>query len=166
MVANACKRYEFNLNLLGVRKIVVFSLLGMVTAVNGSCMWKHRVYAPISFSKMGAFSPVTIKLSSSVATASETLKLTPSELQEFDSIMLELDPNQQLVKKLAQKRLSTIVNVTVGPEFDGLSHQRQTDIAIALRNGLSQICLCRPYLKFNTATGQPLAEIDPYLGWQ
>lgn len=80
--------------------------------------------------------------------------------------MLELDPDQQLVTKITQWNLSTTVNVTIGPGFIALSQERQNEIAAAMRDGLSQVCSCSPYLKFNTEDGQQLTEIGQYVKWQ
>lgn len=99
-------------------------------------------------------------------TASPNLPLTPSELQEFDSAMLELDPDQQLVTSITQWNLSTTVHVTTGPGFTGLSQERQNEVAIAMRDGLSQVCLCSPRLKFSTESSQKLIEVDQQVQWQ
>ncbi|ESA34557.1 hypothetical protein N836_16820 [Leptolyngbya sp. Heron Island J] len=100
------------------------------------------------------------------ATTIPDLPLTPSELQEFDNMMIELDPDQQLVTKITQRKLSTTVNITIGPGFKTLSRERQNEIAIAMRDGLSQVCSCSPYLKLNTEDGQRLDALEQYLKWQ
>lgn len=80
--------------------------------------------------------------------------------------MLELDPEQQLVTQITQWQLSDTVNITIGPGFHALSQERQNELAVGMRNGLSQICACSPYLKFYSDSGQPVVEIGQELQWQ
>ncbi|MEM7794978.1 MAG: hypothetical protein AAF579_11085 [Cyanobacteria bacterium P01_C01_bin.118] len=97
---------------------------------------------------------------------SQDVQLAPSELIEFDTIMLELDPEQQLVTQITQWQLSDTVNITIGSGFNALSQERQSELAIGMRDGLSQICSCSPQLKFYSDSGQPIVEIGQELQWQ
>ena len=85
--------------------------------------------------------------------------LTAAELDEFDLVVLELDPQQLLVTKMTQWEDSEVVNVTVGNGFIASNQIQQGEIAIAMRDGLAKICQCGPALRFSTEGGQLLVEI-------
>ena len=85
--------------------------------------------------------------------------LTAAELDEFDLVVLELDPQQLLVTKMTQWEDSEVVNVTVGNGFIASNQIQQGEIAIAMRDGLAKICQCGPALRFSTEGGQLLVDI-------
>ena len=85
--------------------------------------------------------------------------LTAAELDEFDLVVLELDPQQLLVTKMTQWQDSQVVNVTVGNGFIASNQIQQGEIAISMRDGLAKICQCGPALRFSTEGGQLLVEI-------
>ena len=156
-MAKALENYELKTNLAAFWKKTVFFSLGVVAI--SSCQQMSQSDSSTALSPAeayyGTLPSATTALLSSAATqeppppaAPEVLALTPSELQEFDSIMLELDPDQQLVTSISQWKLSTTVNVTLGPGFKSLSQERQSEVLAGIRGGLSQICACSPELKF------------------
>lgn len=158
--------YKPDINLVEIRKKIVFSLLGIIVVINSSCNETHSINAPTTLAKLEPSSLATTEPPLPSATTIPDLPLTPSELQEFDDMMLELDPDQQLVTKITQRKLSTTVDITIGPGFKTLSQERQNEIAIAMRDGLGQVCSCIPYLKLNTEDGQRLSTLEQYLQWQ
>ena len=165
-VAQTLEKYEFNINSSGLKKTIVFSLLGIITS---SCQLKPQTDIPKIISNYDlayeSLSLATTELPLPVEPPlpdtgdSHTLELTPSELQEFDNIMLDLDPDQQLVTNITQWKLSTTVHITTGPGFTTLSQERQNEIKTGMQEGLGQICLCSPHLKFNPEAAQPLTHI-------
>ena len=166
-MAQTPEKYELDINSSGLKKTIVFALLGIITS---SCQLKPQTDIPKAISNYGleyeSLSLVTTELPLPVepllpdTTDAHTLELTPSELQEFDNIMLDLDPDQQLVTGITQLQLSTTVHITTGPGFTTLSQKRQNEIKTAMGEGLSQICLCSPYLKFNPEDKQPLTTVN------
>ena len=86
-------------------------------------------------------------------------ELTAAELAEFDKVLLNLDPTQRMVTEITQYQDSEILNITVGNDFIRINQIQQGEAAIAMRDALSKICECTPYLKFNTDGGQRLVEI-------
>ncbi|MGD1857923.1 MAG: hypothetical protein ACFB2W_27115 [Leptolyngbyaceae cyanobacterium] len=146
------------ITLTRAKKIIAFLLLGITAAIGSSCNSSHQIEASITALQIEPLSPSEPILPAK--TVAEDLPLTPSELQEFDSIMLELDPDQQLVNKITQQKLSTIVQVTTGPGFLALAQDRQQEIAVGMQTGLGQVCLCSPHLKFSTEDGQQIIELD------
>ncbi|MBE9069261.1 hypothetical protein IQ260_21700 [Leptolyngbya cf. ectocarpi LEGE 11479] len=160
------QKHKLTINLADHWKKPFFPLLGIIAVLNSSCELTPQAGASTTFANYETLSPTAPELSSPGTTASQDVALTPSELQEFDSVMLDLDPDQQLVTKITQWKLSTTVNVTTGPGFKTLSQERQNEIVTAMRDGLSQICSCSPYLKFNTENSQPLDEINQFIQWQ
>lgn len=165
MVKNLDK-YELDVNLAGHWKKIILPFLGIIVLINTSCDATSQANASTTFAQHESLPTAPVELPSPAAPASQELELTPSELQEFDSVMLDLDPDQQLVTNITQWKLSTTVNVTTGPGFKTLSQERQNEIVTAMRNGLSQICSCSPYLKFATEDSQQLDEINQYIQWQ
>lgn len=162
-MAQALESYEPNINLAVSWKKTIFLSLGVVAI--SSCQQISQRDASTTLSQSNAYyetlPPAAIALLSSATAkeplsvpASNAIELAPSELQEFDSIMLELDPDQQLVTSISQWKLSTTVNVTLGPGFKSLSQERQNEVLAGIRGGLGQICSCSPELKFSTGDEQ------------
>ena len=85
--------------------------------------------------------------------------LTTVELNEFKEVVFELAPDQQVVTKVTQWRDTRIVDVTVGDDFIRLNQTQQEEMAISMRDALSKICSCSPYLRFNTEDGQRIVHI-------
>lgn len=161
--------YSFSKNLTHIRKKIVFALLGVVAIIGSGCDQAHYVETPTTPTTTSSSPPAnlpSVKKTPTATTVSQEIALVPSELIEFDTIMLELDPDQQLVTQITQWKLSNTVNITTGPGFNNLSQERQDEFAIGMRNGLGQVCSCSPYLKLYSDSGQPLAEIGQQLQWQ
>ncbi|MEM7067109.1 MAG: hypothetical protein AAF572_28595 [Cyanobacteria bacterium P01_B01_bin.77] len=159
-MAKTLDKHEFDVNLAGHWKNYFLPVLGIIALLNSSCDSTAQANSSTTIAQYESLPSAPTELPLPVAPASPDLELTPSELQEFDSVMLDLDPDQQLVTSITQWKLSTTVNVTTGPGFKTLSQERQNEITTAMRDGLSQICLCSPYLKFNAENSQPLDEIN------
>ncbi|MBE9069266.1 hypothetical protein IQ260_21725 [Leptolyngbya cf. ectocarpi LEGE 11479] len=165
-MAKKLDEYELDVNLANHWKKIILPFLGIVALLNSSCDSTAQANSSTTFAQHESLPSAPTELPLPEAPTSPGLELTPSELQEFDSVMLDLDPEQQLVTNITQWKLSTTVNVTTGPGFKTLSQERQNEIVTGMRDGLSQICSCSPYLKFNTEDSQPLDDINQYIQWQ
>ena len=85
--------------------------------------------------------------------------LTAAELNEFEEVVLELDPDKRMVTKVNQWRDTRIVDVTVGDDFIRMNQAQQGEMVTSMRDDLSKICQCSPYLRFSTKDGQRIAYI-------
>ncbi|MEM1256813.1 MAG: hypothetical protein AAGI69_30660 [Cyanobacteria bacterium P01_H01_bin.21] len=85
--------------------------------------------------------------------------LTAAELNEFEEVVLDMDPDQRMVTKVAQWQSTRIVDVTVGDNFISMNQTQQGEMVVSMRSDLSKICKCSPYLRFNTEGGQRIVTI-------
>lgn len=87
-------------------------------------------------------------------------RITNKELIEFDDEVFELDPDEKLVAAVALAPGSDLtVDVTITLGLAAAPQVTQGEVAISMRDALSKICECSPYLRFNTENGQRIVEI-------
>lgn len=84
--------------------------------------------------------------------------ITNAELVEFDNKVLELDPDEKLITGVTQAN-DLVVDVAITAGFSVMPDVQQGEVAIAMRDALTKICECSPYLKFETEGGQRIVEI-------
>lgn len=84
--------------------------------------------------------------------------ITAAELAEFDNAASKLDPDEKLITGVVAAN-DLVVDVSVSQGFVVMTETQQGEVAIAMRDALSKICECSPYLKFQTAAGQRIVDI-------
>lgn len=87
------------------------------------------------------------------------IALTPEELVEFDSKIIELDPESKFITGVSQFNDSEVVTITVTTLFSRATQIEQGEVAISMRDALAKTCDCRPALIFKTQGGQKLVRI-------